>query len=41
MELIGIQDRFGQVGTLDFLAEQYHLTVEDIVEAAKKAIARK
>lgn len=41
MELIGVNDRFGQVGSLDYLAEQYHMTVPDIVDAAKRAIARK
>ena len=41
MELIGIQDRFGQVGSLEYLAEQYGLTVGDIASAAKRAVARK
>lgn len=41
MELIGIHDRFGQVGTLEYLAEQYGMTVEDIVHAARRAVDRK
>ena len=41
MSMIGIRDRFGQVGTVDFLAETYGLTPEKVVEAAKKTIARK
>lgn len=41
MEIIGVHDRFGQVGTLDYLAKQYGMTTADIVDAAKRAIARK
>ena len=41
IEMVGVQDRFGQVGPQDFLAKEYNLTAEDIVAAAKKAIARK
>lgn len=41
MEMIGIEDRFGQVGAESFLRQEYGLTAEHIVEAAKKAIARK
>ncbi len=41
MEMVGIQDRFGQVGTEDFLRKEYGLTPEEIVAAAKRAIARK
>ena len=35
------QDRFGQVGLRDFLAQEYGLTAQDIYNAAKKAIAKK
>lgn len=35
---IGIQDRFGQVGTLDFLQEEYGLTAKNIYENIKKNI---
>jgi len=41
MEFVAISDRFGQVGKLNFLVEEYNLRLEDIVEAAKKAAARK
>lgn len=41
VEMIGVQDKFGQVGPLAYLKEAYHLTAADIVEAAKKAVARK
>lgn len=41
LERIGVQNRFGQVGSQDFLMKQYGLTAEDIAVAAKKAIARK
>ena len=41
IEMVGVQDRFGQVGTEDFLREEYMLTASDIVAAAKRAIKRK
>lgn len=41
MEMVGVEDRFGQVGAEGFLREEYGLTAAHIVEAAKKAIARK
>ncbi|MGN0363281.1 MAG: transketolase family protein [Bilifractor sp.] len=41
MEMVGVQNRFGQVGDQDFLMDEYHLRASDIVLAAKKAIARK
>ncbi len=41
VEFIGIQNRFGQVGPLDFLMEEYGLTANDIVSAAVRAVARK
>ena len=41
VESIGVKDRFGQVGDVKFLAEEYQLMPQDIVRAAKKAIARK
>ena len=39
--MIGVQDRFGQVGTVDFLAKEYNLTSDDIVKAVKETVARK
>jgi len=41
IEMVGVKDRFGQVGTEDFLREEYELTASDIVAAAKRAIERK
>ncbi len=41
MEFIGIDNRFGQSGEPDVLFEHYHLTVQDIVNAVKRAIKRK
>lgn len=41
MESIAIQDLYGQVGKMNFLAEQYGLTTQDVVNATLKAIARK
>lgn len=41
IEMVGTDDRFGQVGTEDFLRGEYRLTAEHIAMAAKKAIERK
>ena len=41
IEMVGVNDRFGQVGTEEFLREEYHLTADAIVDAAVKAISRK
>ena len=38
---IGFQDRFGQVGKMDYLMKEYNLLAEDIVKAAKEAIRMK
>lgn len=38
---VGVMDRFGEVGKLDYLKEAMGLTVSDIVTAAKKAISKK
>ena len=40
MEFVGVEDRFGQVGDLDFLAKEYHLTPEDIAGKALRAVQR-
>lgn len=37
----GVEDRFGQVGTLDFLKEDYGLNAETLVKKVKEVIARK
>jgi transketolase len=41
IEAVGIKDRFGQVGSEDFLRKEYGLTPDAIVAAAKRAIARR
>ncbi|MDD3842913.1 MAG: transketolase C-terminal domain-containing protein [Candidatus Izemoplasmatales bacterium] len=41
LEAIGIQDRFGQVGKLNFLLPEYEMTPIDIIKAVKKALLRK
>ncbi len=41
MEMVGVQDEFGQVGKNAYLSGVYHLTAEDIVASAHKVIARK
>ena len=40
-EMVGIQNRFGQVGQQAELEKEYGLTAEDIVAAVKRAIAHK
>jgi len=41
IEMIGVQNQFGQSGKPDELIEHYGMGVKSICEAAKKAIARK
>lgn len=41
LERVGVIDRFGEVGSVDYLKKTLHLTPEDIAQAAKKAILRK
>ena len=41
MQRVGVKDHFGEVGSTEFLKEKYGLKAVDIVQAAKKAIARK
>jgi transketolase len=41
MERIGSQDRFGEVGQVDYLKKAFGMTAEDIAEKAKKALGRK
>ena len=41
VERVGIQNRFGQVGSQDFLMKEYNLTADDIAAAAYRAIERK
>lgn len=41
MEMVGVQDEFGEVGKLDYLAGRFHLKAEDIAAAVYKVVARK
>lgn len=41
LEMVGVEDVFGESGTADALLEKFRLTKEHIVEKAKRAIARK
>jgi len=41
IEMVGIKDQFGQVGTEDYLRKAYNLTAAAIADAAKKVIERK
>lgn len=41
MGRIGSQDKFGQVGTLEFLLKEYEMTAEDILKKAAAVIAKK
>jgi transketolase len=41
IEMVGIKDIFGQVGTEDFLRKEYKLTVDEIIRAVKQALTRK
>lgn len=41
VEMVGVHDEFGEVGTEAFLRERFKLTAAEIVNAAKKAVKRK
>ena len=41
MEMVAVNDIFGQSGTPEELLKAYHLDTPDIVEAVKKVIIRK
>lgn len=41
MKRIGVPDRFGEVGSIDYLKEIFGMTTGDIVKAAKEVLARK
>ncbi len=41
MERIGVNDQFGEAGSLDYLAERFELTADDIVNKCIKVIKRK
>jgi transketolase len=41
LERVGVKDRFGQVGPLDYLKETYGLTCEDICSSVHRVLGRK
>jgi len=41
MEMIGVQDEFGEVGPIDYLADRYKLTAPYISQAVERAVSRK
>lgn len=41
VERVGIEDKFGQVGSVDYLKETYGITYEDIVQKSLSIIERK
>jgi transketolase len=41
MERIGVRDLFGEVGPIDYLAERFELTAEDIAKKAEFVLKRK
>ncbi|MCI8885063.1 MAG: transketolase family protein [Dorea sp.] len=41
MKRVGVRDRFGEVGDLSYLSEQFGLTKESIIQAAKEVMDRK
>ena len=41
MEMVAVNDSFGESGTPDELMKKYGLDTPDIVEAVKKVVARK
>ena len=38
---VGVHDQFGEVGTIDYLMERFHLTPADIASAVRLTISRK
>lgn len=41
MEMVGVQDEFGEVGDEAYLKERFGLTAANIVAKAKAVLARK
>ncbi len=41
MEMVGVQDEFGEVGSLEYLADRFGLTDKYIIRAVKKVLQRK
>ncbi len=41
LEMVGVQDEFGEVGPVSYLRERFGLTQDNIAEAVKRVLARK
>ncbi len=41
VEMVGVQDEFGEVGQVPYLAERFHLTADEIVDKTKRVMSRK
>jgi transketolase len=41
MEFVGIQDTYAESGTPEQLLDKYGLVARDLIEAARKVLARK
>ena len=41
IEMVGVQDEFGEVGQPSYLSKRFKLTAEEIVEKTKKVLTRK
>ena len=41
LECVGVMERFGEVGTQEYLMERFGLTAEEICRKARRAVARR
>ena len=41
VEMVGVQDQFGEVGPVDYLAERFELKAENIAATVEKVLVRK
>lgn len=41
MEMIGVVERYGEVGSIPYLMEKFHMDAASIADAARKAVSRK
>ena len=41
MEMIGVVERYGEVGSIPYLMEKFHMDAVSIAEAARKVVSRK
>lgn len=41
LEMVGVQDEFGEVGQVEYLAERFKLTAAEIANKSRRAVARK